>query len=161
MKAYEIQEFGIDRLAINERDTPTPADGEVLVKIHASETSKTIVHCTVDKLIFGLDSNKQLPKVKFVGMNPAVLIWSHVYRRIVSIFSWRICVARRFSRATRADDSEDGAARHFEGHMVDGDRIVVATSEALHRHDRVSRIEHGPASLARSVPKVARTTLRE
>ena len=36
MKAYEIQEFGIDKLAHVELDTPSPADGEVVVKLHAA-----------------------------------------------------------------------------------------------------------------------------
>lgn len=35
MKAYEIQEFGIENLALVERDEPRPAAGEVLVKFHA------------------------------------------------------------------------------------------------------------------------------
>lgn len=36
MKAYEIQEFGIDNLALAERDTPEPAKSEVLVKFRAA-----------------------------------------------------------------------------------------------------------------------------
>src|SRR5687768_14534583 len=36
MKAYEIQQFGIDNLAIVERDEPQPGSGEVLVKFHAA-----------------------------------------------------------------------------------------------------------------------------
>lgn len=32
-------------------------------------------------------------------MNPLLLIWLQVYSRIVSIWSSRICVARKFSRA--------------------------------------------------------------
>ncbi len=36
MKAYEIQEFGIDRLAIVDRPKPEPAAGEVLIKLHAA-----------------------------------------------------------------------------------------------------------------------------
>lgn len=36
MKAYEMTEFGIDNLAIVERDVPDPALGEVLVKMHAA-----------------------------------------------------------------------------------------------------------------------------
>ena len=36
MKAYEVQEFGIDKLARAERSTPQPAAGEVLVKFHAA-----------------------------------------------------------------------------------------------------------------------------
>lgn len=36
MKAYEIQEFGIDKLALVDRPTPEPAAGEVLVKFHAA-----------------------------------------------------------------------------------------------------------------------------
>ena len=35
MRAYEISEFGIDRLAVTEREIPVPAAGEVLVKFHA------------------------------------------------------------------------------------------------------------------------------
>lgn len=36
MKAYEIQEFGIDNLALVEREKPTPKENEVLVKFHAA-----------------------------------------------------------------------------------------------------------------------------
>jgi NADPH:quinone reductase-like Zn-dependent oxidoreductase len=36
MKAYEIRQFGIENLALVERDEPTVGDTEVLVKIHAS-----------------------------------------------------------------------------------------------------------------------------
>lgn len=36
MKAYEIQQFGIDELALVERETPTPNANEVLVKFHAT-----------------------------------------------------------------------------------------------------------------------------
>lgn len=36
MKAYEIQEFGIDDLALVERPTPEPGRGEVLVRFHAA-----------------------------------------------------------------------------------------------------------------------------
>jgi NADPH:quinone reductase and related Zn-dependent oxidoreductases len=36
MKSYEIQEFGIDKLAIVERDTPKPGPGEVLVRMRAA-----------------------------------------------------------------------------------------------------------------------------
>lgn len=36
MKAYEIQEFGIENLTLVERETPEPKATEVLVKIHAA-----------------------------------------------------------------------------------------------------------------------------
>ena len=36
MKAYEIQEFGIENLALVERDEPQPNETEVLVKFHAA-----------------------------------------------------------------------------------------------------------------------------
>lgn len=36
MKAYEIQEFGIDNLKLVERETPEPKGAEVLVKFHAA-----------------------------------------------------------------------------------------------------------------------------
>ncbi len=36
MKAYEIQEFGIDNLAMVERDDPLPNAGQVLIKFHAA-----------------------------------------------------------------------------------------------------------------------------
>jgi NADPH:quinone reductase-like Zn-dependent oxidoreductase len=36
MKAYEISEFGIDKLHLVERDIPRPADDEVLVRFHAA-----------------------------------------------------------------------------------------------------------------------------
>lgn len=36
MKAYEIEQFGIDNLRIVERETPRPAAGEVLVKMQAA-----------------------------------------------------------------------------------------------------------------------------
>jgi NADPH:quinone reductase-like Zn-dependent oxidoreductase len=36
IKAYEIQEFGIDKLARVAHDKPVAADGEVLVKLHAA-----------------------------------------------------------------------------------------------------------------------------
>jgi NADPH:quinone reductase-like Zn-dependent oxidoreductase len=36
MKAFEIQDFGIDNLALVERETPRPASGQVLVRLTAS-----------------------------------------------------------------------------------------------------------------------------
>ena len=36
MKAYEIQQFGIENLALVERETPQPKESEVLVKFHAA-----------------------------------------------------------------------------------------------------------------------------
>jgi NADPH:quinone reductase-like Zn-dependent oxidoreductase len=36
MRAYEIQEFGIDKLALTERDRPAPEEGEVLVRFRAA-----------------------------------------------------------------------------------------------------------------------------
>jgi NADPH:quinone reductase-like Zn-dependent oxidoreductase len=36
MKAYEIQEFGIDKLSLADRPMPEPGRGEVLVKFHAA-----------------------------------------------------------------------------------------------------------------------------
>ena len=36
MRAYEIQEFGIDNLALVERERPEPKENEVLVKFHAA-----------------------------------------------------------------------------------------------------------------------------
>lgn len=36
MKTYEIQEFGIENLALVERETPQPKETEVLVKFHAA-----------------------------------------------------------------------------------------------------------------------------
>jgi NADPH:quinone reductase-like Zn-dependent oxidoreductase len=36
MRAYEINEFGIDKLAADELDMPSPGDGEILVRLHAS-----------------------------------------------------------------------------------------------------------------------------
>src|ERR1041384_4659544 len=36
MKAFEIQQFGIDNLALVERERPVPKAGEVLVKIRAA-----------------------------------------------------------------------------------------------------------------------------
>jgi len=36
MKAYEVQTFGIDNLALVERETPKPAADEVLVRFHAA-----------------------------------------------------------------------------------------------------------------------------
>ena len=39
MKAYEIEQFGIDNLRIVERETPLPAAGEVLVKLNAASVN--------------------------------------------------------------------------------------------------------------------------
>src|SRR5204863_8866211 len=36
MKAYEIAQFGIDNLAMVEREKPQPASNEVLIKFHAA-----------------------------------------------------------------------------------------------------------------------------
>ncbi len=36
MKAYEVQQFGIEKLALVERDEPRPGSGELLVKFHAA-----------------------------------------------------------------------------------------------------------------------------
>jgi NADPH:quinone reductase-like Zn-dependent oxidoreductase len=39
MKAYEIQQFGLENLALVERETPKPAANEVLVKFHAASVN--------------------------------------------------------------------------------------------------------------------------
>ena len=39
MKAYEVQEFGIDRLALVEQDPPEPGPREVVVKFHAASVN--------------------------------------------------------------------------------------------------------------------------
>ena len=39
MKAYEIQQFGLENLALVERETPQPQAGEVLVKFHAASVN--------------------------------------------------------------------------------------------------------------------------
>ena len=36
MKAFEIQEFGVDNLALVEREKPTPGSGQALVKMTAA-----------------------------------------------------------------------------------------------------------------------------
>jgi NADPH:quinone reductase-like Zn-dependent oxidoreductase len=36
MKAFEIQEFGIDKLTLSERPDPKPGPGQVLVKVAAT-----------------------------------------------------------------------------------------------------------------------------
>jgi NADPH:quinone reductase-like Zn-dependent oxidoreductase len=36
MRVYEINEFGIDKLALAERETPQPKPGKVLIKLHAA-----------------------------------------------------------------------------------------------------------------------------
>ena len=36
MKAYEVQQFGIDQLAIVDREMPVAGPGEILVKFHAA-----------------------------------------------------------------------------------------------------------------------------
>jgi NADPH:quinone reductase-like Zn-dependent oxidoreductase len=36
MKVYEVQEFGIDKLALSHRETPVPGRSQVLVKFHAA-----------------------------------------------------------------------------------------------------------------------------
>lgn len=36
MRAYEVQEFGIEKLALLDRDDPRPAAGQVLVRFHAA-----------------------------------------------------------------------------------------------------------------------------
>ncbi|HSK72667.1 MAG TPA: NAD(P)-dependent alcohol dehydrogenase [Pyrinomonadaceae bacterium] len=39
MKAYEIQQFGIENLALTGREQPEPKEGEVLVKLHAASVN--------------------------------------------------------------------------------------------------------------------------
>ncbi|HEX8250357.1 MAG TPA: NAD(P)-dependent alcohol dehydrogenase, partial [Pyrinomonadaceae bacterium] len=39
MKAYEIQQFGLENLALVERETPPPEAHEVLVKFHAASVN--------------------------------------------------------------------------------------------------------------------------
>lgn len=61
MKAYEIQEFGIDNLALVERDMPEPGPNEVLVKFHAVSLNYRDV-----MMVSGIyNSRMKLPAIPF------------------------------------------------------------------------------------------------
>lgn len=91
MKAYEIREFGIDKLSIVERATPEPAVGEVLVKFRAASVNYRDV-----MVVSGTYNPKmKLPAVPFsdgagevAAVGEGVTRWN-VGDRVMPIFAQR------------------------------------------------------------------------
>lgn len=91
MKAYEVQEFGIDKLALVEREMPAVADDEVLVKLHAVSLNYRD-HMVVSG---AYNPRMKLPAVplsdgagEVVSVGAAVKKWS-VGDRVIPIFAQR------------------------------------------------------------------------
>jgi NADPH:quinone reductase-like Zn-dependent oxidoreductase len=91
MKAYEVREFGIDKLALTDRETPRPAANEVLVRLHAASLNYRDV-----MVVNGTyNPRMKLPAVPFsdgagevVEVGPAVTKWKPG-DRVMPIFAQR------------------------------------------------------------------------
>lgn len=89
MKVYEINEFGIDKLSLTERETPTAGPGKVLIKVHAASINfrdLMVVEGTYNPRM-------KLPAIPFsdgagevVGVGEGVEKWS-VGDRVMPIFA--------------------------------------------------------------------------
>lgn len=91
MKAYEVQEFGIEKLSLVDRPTPEPEPGEVLVKFHAASLNYRDV-----MVVSGTyNPRMKLPAVPFsdgageiTGVGDGVTKWK-VGDRVMPIFAQR------------------------------------------------------------------------
>ena len=117
MKAFEIQEFGIENLALVERETPEPQASEVLVKFHAASLNYRDL-----MMIKGWYNPKlKMPLVPFsdgagevVAVGEAVMKWK-VGDRVTPIFmqGW-IDGEIEFKKAKTALGGDlDGVLREF------------------------------------------------
>ncbi|MEQ1764742.1 MAG: NAD(P)-dependent alcohol dehydrogenase [Pyrinomonadaceae bacterium] len=134
MKAYEIQEFGVDKLALVERPTPEPAAGEVLVKFHAASLNYRDI-----MIVSGTYNPKmKLPTVpisdgagEIVAVGDGVTKWK-VGDRVMPIFAqrWFDGEPSEEKRRTSLGTSPewDGVLREFG---TFGQESVVAIPEHL------------------------------
>ncbi len=132
MKAYEINEFGIENLTLTERETPEPQATEVLVKFHAASLNYRDL-----MMIKGLYNPKmKTPRVPFsdgagevVAVGNAVTKWK-VGDRVTPIFmqGW-IDGTVDFQKARTALGGDvDGVLREFGAFDENG---LVAIPEHL------------------------------
>lgn len=89
MKAYEIKEFGIDKLAVVDRPQPIPGRGEVLIKLHAA----SINYRDLMVIEGTYNPRMKMPAIPFsdgagevVGLGEGVTKWA-VGDRVMPIFA--------------------------------------------------------------------------
>jgi NADPH:quinone reductase-like Zn-dependent oxidoreductase len=118
MKAYEVQQFGIDNLALVERDEPQPDSGEVVVKFHAASLNYRDL-----MFVKGTYNPKaKLPAVPFSdGAGEVVALGSNVTRwkvgdRVCPIFTQGWIEGEpsmQKNRATLGGGALDGVLREY------------------------------------------------
>ncbi len=117
MKAYEIQEFGIDKLSLVEREEPKPEANEVKVKFHAASLNYRDL-----MLIKGLyNPNQKLPLVPFSdGAGEVVEVGEEVTKfktgdRVMPIFmqGWQDGAIEYKKAKTTLGGDLDGVLREF------------------------------------------------
>lgn len=134
MKAYVINEFGIDKLALEEREMPEPQSGEVLIRFHA--VSLNFRDLMVVKGTY--NPRMKLPAIPFSdGAGEVVAIGDGVTKwktgdRVMPIFvqQWYDGAANDENRRTAlgAGPQWDGVLREFGAFSQDS---VVAVPEHL------------------------------
>lgn len=119
MKAYEVQQFGIEKLALVERETPEPNANEVLVKFHAA----SINYRDLMVVTGTYNPRMKLPAIPFsdgagevVAIGEGVTKWS-VGDRVMPIFAqhWFDGETSEEKRRTSlgAGSQWDGVLREF------------------------------------------------
>lgn len=117
MKAYEIQQFGIDNLALVEREKPEPKSAEVLVKFHAASLNYRDY-----MMVSGIYNPKlKLPLVPFSdGAGEVVAVGEAVTKfktgdRVMPIFNqgWHDCGIETATPKQALGGDIDGVLREF------------------------------------------------
>ncbi len=126
MRALEIREFGLDKLAVVERETPSPGKGEVLVRVHAWSLNYRDV-----MVVRGLYNPKmKLPATPFSdGAGEVLKVGEGVTRlspgdRVMSVFMPKWISGQPTEEAHRSALGAGGVGVAAEELVIEEDAIV-------------------------------------
>jgi NADPH:quinone reductase-like Zn-dependent oxidoreductase len=132
MKYFEIPRFGLDALTIREKDTPRPASGEVLVRVHANSLNYRDL-----RVVQGLyDPKMPLPRIplsdaagEVVEIGPGVTRF-HTGDRVAAIFmqTWIAGPPNESYGASALGGAIDGVLSDY---VVLNENALVAIPEHL------------------------------
>ena len=148
MKAFEIREFGIDKLALAEQETPTVRPDEVLVRIRAASLNFRDVMVAAGTY----NPRMKLPAIPLSdAAGEIVEVGSEVSEWKVGDRVMPLMVQRWFDGESSEEKRRTaiGAGAHWQG---------VAREYAAFRHDAVVRVpEHLSFAEASTLPCAALT----